>query len=60
LGFSLFFSDIQEYTFAQEDIEAKKRYSHSALVKRNNGTDSLVYNGVDKIIFGSRFAAWII
>ena len=53
-------SDIQEYRLEQEDIEAKKGYSRSALAKRNNVTDSLVDNGVDKIIFGSRFAAWII
>jgi len=53
-------SDIQDYTFAREDIEAKKRYSLSALAKRNNGTDNVEYNAVDKSIFGSRFAAWII
>jgi len=60
MAFSLFLLDIQEYAFVQEDIEAKKRYSLSALAKRNNGTDNVEYNAVDKSIFGSRFAAWII
>jgi len=51
MAFSLFLLDIQEYAFVQEDIEAKKRYSLSALAKRNNGTDNVEYNAVDKSIF---------
>ena len=41
-------------------MRLRKGTSLCPLVKKHNGADSIVYNGVHKIIFGSRFDAWII